>query len=348
RLPVPWALELVKDEPPKWIHNYTPHSLADDKKAKTRAEAYLRVTLIKRCQALASCGEGLRNPTLYRTSMYLFSICNGMFLGNMWSTITDELTRASQACGLSPHEARKTIDSANATVRRESLIKIPVVLAYPPPTGTYSTAPPAPPPNDPRPRIRITTELHRAIDESSLALLADPNLYQRDGKLVHIMRVTAEEKDKESNFVEGSPQIRETSIPTLRDRLTKFAIFEKFDGRTNDFRLIEPTDHLVTGLHHRDKWPRMRRIVGIIETPTIRHDGIIIQDAGYDSLTGYEYIPSADFPRVPERPTQSEARDAMRSLRSIFCDFPYANDAHQAVPIAAILTLVARPAIRGA
>lgn len=348
RLPVPWALELVRDEPPKWIHNYTPHSLAEDKKAKKRGEAYLRTTLIKRCQALANYGVGLRNHTLYRTSMYLFSMCNGMFLGNMWSTVSDELTRASQACGLSPHEARKTIDSANATVRRESLIKIPVVLADPPPTGTYSTAPPAPPPNDPRPRIRITTELHQAIDESAAAILADTNLYQRDGKLVHVTRVTAQERDKECSLVEGSPQIRETAIATLRDRLTKFAIFEKYDGRTSDFRLTEPTDHLVAGLHARGEWPRMRTIVGIVETPTIRPDGIVIQDAGYDSSTGYLYIPSTEFPRVPDRPTQSEARDAMRNLQSIFCDFPYANDAHQAVPIAAILTLVARPAIRGA
>jgi hypothetical protein len=346
QLPVAWALSLVRREPPKWIHKYTPQTIRDDTKAKKRAERYLETSVTKDCVALASCGESLRNNTLYDRCISLFSLCNGLYLGARWDYVHAELFRSSMACGLDKKEIHKTISSAEQTVRAKSLIRIPVALADPP-SGTYSAAPPAPP-NDPRPRIRITTELHREVDESSIAIIADPNLYQRDGKIVHVTRVTAQEHDKEGSLVEGSPQIRETSIPTLRERLTKFAIFEKYDGRTSDFRVTLPTDAIVSALHARGEWPRMRTIVGIVETPTIRPDGIVIQDAGYDSSTGYLYIPSTEFPRVPDRPTQSEARDALRNLQSIFCDFPYANDAHQAVPIAAILTLVARPAIRGA
>src|SRR4029077_14161919 len=228
RLPIAWALSLIKREPPKWIRKYTPQTIRDDSKAKRRAEMYLQVAVVEDCSAIASCPQGLRNNTVYDRAISLFSLCNGLYLGAQWQYVHDELLRASLACGLDKREIHKTISSAEQTVRAKSLIRIPVALADPP-SGGHATAPPAPP-SDSSPRIRITTELHRAIDESSLAILADPNLYQRDGKLVHVTRVTAKEHDKESSLVEGSPQIRETSIPTLRDRLTKFAVFEKYDG----------------------------------------------------------------------------------------------------------------------
>lgn len=215
---------------------------------------------------------------------------------------------------------------------------------------------------DPRPIIQISTELHYNVDRSVFALRNDPLLFQRDGRLVHVTRVTREQSDKSPSvsaddgtvkhaMVEGSPQISETSVATLRERLTRHARYKKWNERLGDYKSSLPTDHIVSATHARGEWPGVRTLVGIVETPTLRPDGSVIQDAGYDPTTGYLYQPSEEFPRVPDCPSQGDATKALRDLLEIFVDFPYVKekeDAHRSVPVAAILTLVARPAIQGA
>src|SRR5690606_24635346 len=58
--------------------------------------------------------------------------------------------------------------------------------------------------------------------------------------------------------------------------------------------------------------------------------------------------PSETFPAVPPNPTRDDARAALRALREVFQDFPFTPGADHDVPIAAVLTLVCRPAIDGA
>lgn len=142
RLPVTWALSLVKREPPKWIHEYTPQTIRDNTKAKKRAEGYLEKAVTEDCCALASCGEGLRNNHLYDRAIRLFYLCGQLLIGARWSYVHDELFRAATACGLKPQEVRKTIDSADKAIRAKNVVRMPVALADPP-SGTFSAAPPA-------------------------------------------------------------------------------------------------------------------------------------------------------------------------------------------------------------
>ena len=75
------------------------------------------------------------------------------------------------------------------------------------------------------PEIQITAKLRENTDEAIAALRADDNLYQRDGRLVHITRITREESERSPEavvggrvrraLVEGSPQIRELALATL-------------------------------------------------------------------------------------------------------------------------------------
>lgn len=92
----------------------------------------------------------------------------------------------------------------------------------------------------------------------------------------------------------------------------------------------------------------MRNLVAVSETPVLRPDGTILQTPGYDRATGYVYQPNCDFPEVPERPSKEDAARALAELNEVFVDFPYVDDAARMVPIAAILTILARSAIEGA
>ena len=131
RLPMSWALELVKREIPKWIHEYTPQTIREDSKAKKRAQKYLERAVISDASALSLCGSGTRNSTLYKRAVALFSLCAGLYLGSQWSYVQSELFRAAKAAGLSESEVRRTLNSAERFVRESGAVRVPVVLADP-------------------------------------------------------------------------------------------------------------------------------------------------------------------------------------------------------------------------
>jgi hypothetical protein len=90
-------------------------------------------------------------------------------------------------------------------------------------------------------------------------------------------------------------------------------------------------------------------ITGIIETPTMRPDGSVLDRKGFDRVTGLYYMPTPDLsiPRIPERPTPDQVAMAAELLQEVFCDFPFVDDASRANAIATIMTPVIRPMIQG-
>lgn len=195
------------------------------------------------------------------------------------------------------------------------------------------------------PIVRIGPDVHRVVDEAVRALAFDADIYQRDGQLVRVVRVAENEAD--AIALEGTPQIRHVHPATLRERLTACAQFVKHDGRSDSLRPCVPTDAVVAGVAARGQWPRVRPIVGVIEAPSLRPDGSVIQADGYDSTTGFVLVSGTDFGKVADAPTIDDARSALEVLKEPLVDFPYATEAHRSATIAAILSIVGRPAIVG-
>jgi hypothetical protein len=204
---------------------------------------------------------------------------------------------------------------------------------------------------DDRPTVQITIELHEVTDEAIRTLQRDPNLYERNGSLVRVHRAEAPKRGKRAPLVEGSPAIDKLPFASLRERMTKAAVFERYDKRANDgkgaWQRCSPSPMLVESVYARGHWPGIPRLAGILEAPSLRPDGSLIQSPGYDAATGYLYVPNLSFPTVAARPTQADAQAALAELADVFVDFPFRDDAARYVPIAALLTLLARPAILG-
>lgn len=218
--------------------------------------------------------------------------------------------------------------------------------------GRKRAAPPPAPANDPddRPTIRLVTgQLHDAIEQGIAALRADPDLYQRETTLVHVTQVTADEEAvTQGEFREGTPQIHVMSVNTLRERLTRYARWVRFSARAGNWVPAEPPNDVVRGIADRKGWPTLRRLTGILEAPSLRPDGSVIDRPGYDAATGFLYVPSCAYPAIPDRPTLEDAQRALATLEDVFIDFPYATPAGRSMAVAAALTLIARPAIKGA
>jgi len=212
---------------------------------------------------------------------------------------------------------------------------------------------------DERPIIRVTEEVHRDIERAIEALEQDPDLYCRGGALVRVVRGDG-----------GEPSIAPHTVATLRARLTKFAHWMK-ENESGDVVPCVPPDAVTVGVLEMKEWAGIRPLAGIVETPTLRPDLTVSQRPGYDPATRTLYLPTIDFPAVPEAPTQQESADALRFLWvKTSYDFPfrgmgYAPPCEDGDPdgvrryleakkhpdawgiTSAIVTVVGRPAITG-
>src|SRR5690606_23303471 len=129
----------------------------------------------------------------------------------------------------------------------------------------------------------------RVVDEAVQALALDRDLYQRDAQLAQVVR--AEEPD---DFIAaGTPQIRTVPPAQLKERLSRVAVWQRYDARTKEWMATKPPGDVVAAVLERRSWPTVRPIAGVLETPSMRPDGTIIQTPGYDESTGWLYQPTA-------------------------------------------------------
>lgn len=214
---------------------------------------------------------------------------------------------------------------------------------------------------DNRPEVQMGTDIHRVIDEASEALAADVLVYHRACELVTV--VGAPQPEGAAPIARTTPIIRPMNQAALIPRLTRFVKILSYkapgdraiaratlEGKKaqGEWKEIMPPPILTSTMLAAGYWPGVRELVGISETPFLRPDGTICQVRGYDEATGYLYAPSIEFPEIPDDPTQDQAKAALEELIDVFSEFPHVDDAARLVPIAAILTLLARPAICGA
>ena len=191
---------------------------------------------------------------------------------------------------------------------------------------------------DTRPVIRTGTEIHATCDEAVDALARDADLYQRTGLLCHVTRSPGE-----------APIIRLVTAANLRERLTACARWERASTKKlGAWERCTPPDAVVQAVLHPGRaGARVRHLMGLLEAPSIRPDGTAIEEPGYDALTGYLYEPEIVFPRIPRTLSRELAARALTALREPFEDFPFRGEADRMAIVAALLTIIARPAIAG-
>jgi hypothetical protein len=196
-----------------------------------------------------------------------------------------------------------------------------------------------------RKQIRISVDIHNVVDTAIDVLADDLDVFQRDGELVHVTRIAETEAD--AQVLAGTPTVRRLAAATLRERLTRAADFFKFDKRAGKYVPAVPTDPVVQAVAARGQYQGIRPLLSIAEAPIFRADGSVMEMEGYDAATGYLFLPGENFPPVPRTPSQDDARRALAELAEVFTDFPYRTELDRVLPVAAILSLLARAAIAG-
>jgi putative DNA primase/helicase len=203
-----------------------------------------------------------------------------------------------------------------------------------------------------RPQIELTNEIHVVTDQAIRSVSGEPDVFQRDGKLVRVIRVAkasdigkSKAETRRMSCLEGSPILRPMCVPIMRETMVRCASWVKTVKKTQVSTL--PSDAITNSVLARGEYPNIRTIVGISESPMFVPSGEVFDRPGYDDETGYIYAPTCDFPKIRQEPTQVNASKALAELTDVFADFPWSTPADSMVAIALVLTLIGRAAITG-
>lgn len=196
---------------------------------------------------------------------------------------------------------------------------------------------------DGRKDVILSADTHKVTDQMVTALKDDQEVYQRGGELVHVIR---HESEKDKRFPPGTPVVRPCPLSWLTDHVSSNSRCLA-ESKKGPYKHVAPPAPRVRAVMELGAWPGIRCLDTVIEAPSMRPDGTIIQVPGYDAATRSLYVPNCEFLPVPESPTQSDAVLAYSHLAGLFSEFPYVSLEHQSATVSCILTLLVRPAILG-
>ncbi|MCT2538768.1 hypothetical protein [Sedimentimonas flavescens] len=115
-------------------------------------------------------------------------------------------------------------------------------------------------------------------------------------------------------------------------------------GRKGALIPTEPPSQATSRILSLGRVRKLRLLAGIITAPTVRLDGSIIEQPGYDAATGlYLHLPEKErLAPILRNPTKAELRDALSLMMKPFREFRLASPQDWGALLAALLTAVVR------
>lgn len=183
----------------------------------------------------------------------------------------------------------------------------------------------------------------------SCVLAAGAPLYQTGGRLVYPVRSTQASTDDEAvRRPCNALTIQDVNETRMELFMNEHAPFVKL-GRGGDLVPWRATAKMAQFyLAARDLW-NVPTLHGIIETPTLRADGTLLNEPGYDPRSGLLLdLGNLTLPEISRSPSRAEALAALTVLKEPFKDFPFVIDgpndtsASRSVMLSTVLTGLVR------
>lgn len=193
-----------------------------------------------------------------------------------------------------------------------------------------------------RPVIQVEAgNLHNIATEAEAALVrAGSPFYNRGGLVQPVLDEVPAAKGRRTK----AARLKVVSESAVVDHLSRVADFQKWDGRKKANVRTDPPAQVARVLLSRDGEWRFRALAGVITTPTLRPDGSILSELGYDPDTQLLLLDPPLLPKIPKRPSRSDAAQALALLNDLLTEFPFVDAPSRAVALSGILT----PIVRGA
>ena len=197
------------------------------------------------------------------------------------------------------------------------------------------------------PHVMITTDEGQANDDAIAALALLPGLYARMGTFVRAVETKRRRPGEAEAYTKA--EVKAVTDPLLREYMSRSARWSevKEDPHGGDtVAPAHPPDWSVKAVQARGYYPEQPPLYHLAESPTLLHDGRIIQEAGYDAASGVLCV-SAIAVDVPEALTLDDAIAASQKLLRLVAQVPFENDAARSSFLAGLLTPVARWCFKG-
>jgi hypothetical protein len=301
----------------------------------TKARAWARAALDRECKIVAAALPGTRNTALNTAAFNLGQLVGGNALDEQ--EVRDQLFEAAETCRLVADDgaaaALATIDSGVTAGKKQP-------RARPQPPSQSGT----------RPTIQLADgELLRILGEIEDALLASGlPAFSRAGTLVEPVAETMPAADGRKTTV---ARLHELSPESFLPVIAEAAGFQKWDHRRRRLVDTDPPLHYVRVLLATERRWRLPHVSGIITTPTLRPDGSLLADPGYDPETELYLSPGFQIPPIPEHPTRDQALAALGLLTDLLSEFGFKRNGggeherrlNRSVALSGLLT----PLVRG-
>jgi len=139
--------------------------------------------------------------------------------------------------------------------------------------------------------------------------------------------------------------LKELSTPGLIDHMAQSACFQHWNMRSKKMVPRDPPAQVASIILSRSgKWT-FPNIAGVITTPTMRPDGSILTEPGYDGATRLYHIadPTLRLPAIPFAPSKVQAVRALERLNGLLEEFNFVAAVDRAVALSGLIT----PTLRG-
>jgi hypothetical protein len=178
----------------------------------------------------------------------------------------------------------------------------------------------------------VSTEALEALQAAN----DPPFLFVRSGVMVAVIR---DEKQRQV--------IGDVGESALRGRMTRSANYFKRNAKGEPAEYPPPIEAVKDVLALEPSQWGFQPLDGVVEAPILRPDGSILENPGYDAVTGLYYAPDPNLsiPPIVENPSSDQVAAALQFITSAIGEFPYKDGASWANAIAAFLTPIVKPAI---
>jgi hypothetical protein len=190
------------------------------------------------------------------------------------------------------------------------------------------------------PMINIKQQLRQvtvAAQEALAEANEPPRLFARNGEVVRL-----------STSDSGAPRVEPLNADMLVAKLAEIADWVR-PTQGGGLASVYPPTSVARSLLDVERLD-VPVLNGLIEAPTLRPNGSVLQQPGYDVQTGLYYQPDSSLivPPVPERPSEIDVVQAVGMLRhELLREFKFGSEADGANALALLLTAVLRHLIRG-
>jgi putative DNA primase/helicase len=131
------------------------------------------------------------------------------------------------------------------------------------------------------------------------------------------------------------------------DLLSQAADWARYDARRKKEVSADPPTLVADVILSRVGQWQVPTVAGVITTPTIRPDGTILHQPGYDVVTRlYQVVDPGLIPAyIPDQPTGEDAQAALTILSSLLDEFPFVAEVDRSVALSALITPIVRGAV---